>query len=313
MISKRTDTSNVDDNILQRLDDLRRSRREEFTELLNLPDHWMGRVSSYHGQPISVQWIALRYADHDEEHAIQMADTLQHYPGWKQNKVHQILAVNEVTQGELLAALEGLTDDDLDVEPVEPAGEWSLRQTLSHIIFVEHAYRIDILDAIKHFDAGEPVTELVDVDLPQLYPDDTLAELIGRLDAARDQTIRELAGIDERYLAAQTRWDNLDVDVNFLMMRLGHHVREHHAHIRKWRVQTGKHPSEMARLLGLSWVAQGYIRGQLIGATEEIANAQPIAGAWSAAEILDHLQTANPYFRQRIESTVTWAEWEATA
>lgn len=303
----------VDERILQRLNEHRQNRRTVFADLLQLPDDWMGRVGSFQGQPISVQWMTLRYADHDEEHAVQLADTLAHHDNGQQNRVHRLLAVNEILQGELLAALEGLTDADLDVRPADPAGEWSLRETLSHIIFVEHAYRIDILDAIEHANAGTPVTELQDVDLPEIYPDDTLTDLINRIDTARDQTFRELAGMDERYLSAQTKWGDLEVDVNFLIMRFGHHVREHTAHIQKWRVQTGIHQSEMARLFGRSWVTTGYIRGNLIGTDSSTFTRQLIPGEWSAAEIIDHLQDTDSFIQQRIASAKTWAEWEATA
>lgn len=288
------------DTLTDILDQLRRSRREVFAELMKHPDSLLDGICKLSFGSVPARWVVLNFADHDEEHLVQLVHTLQSVPGWHRSKANILLGAAEATRGALLATLTGLGDDDLDVIPESPAGEWSLRQTLSHIIFVEHAYRIDVLHAIEHFKSGEAFDDLPDVDLPYNYPEASFTELIGKLDAARDQTLEELQHVDDADLQAPTIWDGLRVDVNFLMMRLAHHEREHTAHIQKWRVQTGRHQTEFQRLLGQGWITHGRLRRQLAGVDEDALQQKPFEGEWSAAEILEQLLAADHVIKRNI-------------
>jgi uncharacterized damage-inducible protein DinB len=297
----RPETGSVTDRLTDIVDQLRSNRREIFAELMKHPDSLLDGVCKLSFGTMPARWVVLNFADHDEEHLIQLTDTLQNVPRWHRTKAHILLGAAEATRGALLATLAGLGDDDLDVVPESPSGEWSLRQTLSHIIFVEHAYRIDVLHAVEHFKSGEAFDELPDIDLPYNYPEATFAELIGKLDAARDQTLEELHHVDDADLRAPTIWDGLRVDANFLMMRLAHHEREHTAHIQKWRVQAGRQQTEFQRLLGLGWVTHGRLRSQLAGVSDDTLQQKPFKGEWSAAEILEHLHAADHVIKRNID------------
>jgi hypothetical protein len=283
------------------LNRLRENRRAVFADLLGYPDEHLDGVCNLSFGTVPARWTVLNFADHDEEHLIQLIDTLHEVPGWRWSKAHTLLGAAEATRGALLATLVGLGDDDLDVAPESPAGEWPLRQTLSHIFFVEHAYRIDCLHAIEHFTAGKSFEELPDIDLPHNYPDAAFDDLIAMLDAAREQTLSDLHNVEDEHLHAPTFWDGVAVDVNFLMMRLAHHEREHTAHIQKWRVQTARHQTEFQRLLGLGWVTHGRLRGQLAGVTDDTLQQKPLAGEWSVADILEHLQAADHVIKRNID------------
>src|SRR5690606_9287202 len=109
-------------------------------------------------------------------------------------------------------------------------------------------------------------------------------EMLVKLDDARTQTMQELSGLRDEDLWAPAVWSDVTVDANFRLMRFSHHEREHAAHIRKWRVQTGKHKSDAQRLLSLAWQSHGALRGVLAGVSEELYAAAPGNDEWSVAQ-----------------------------
>jgi hypothetical protein len=290
----------VSDQIPALLNRIRENRRAIYADLLRYPDEHLDGSCTLGFGAVPARWTVLNFADHDEEHLIQLTDTLQNVPGWRRSRAQLLLGAAEATRGALLATLIGLGDDDLDVVPETPAGEWPLRQTLSHIIFVEHAYRIDCVHAIEHFRAGSSFEELPDIDLPHNHPDASFDDLIEMLDTAREQTLSDLQDVEDEHLQAPTFWDGAAVDTNFLMMRLAHHEREHTAHIQKWRVQTARHQTGVQRLLGLGWVTHGRLRALLAGVDEGTLQQKPFEGEWSPAEVIEHFLTADDVIRGNI-------------
>ncbi|HEY66589.1 MAG TPA: DinB family protein [Caldilineae bacterium] len=89
-----------------------------------------------------VRRVLLRFGDHMREHATQVAGTRDAI-GRGPTMPQRILAEAEVAWGRMLAAIVGLTDEDLDKAP--PDGGWSIRQVLEHVRDTEKAY----LDAIR--------------------------------------------------------------------------------------------------------------------------------------------------------------------
>jgi len=81
--------------------------------------------------------LLLRFGDHMREHANQLEDARAKL-GRNASMPQRMLAESEVAWGKLLAATVGLTDADLDAEPV--AGDWSIRQVIEHILAIEEVY-----------------------------------------------------------------------------------------------------------------------------------------------------------------------------
>lgn len=285
-----------------KLDAIRSNRREAFRQLATLDEAHLNKMTRWGRGPAFAGYLFLRFSDHDEEHARQIGHTLTSLLSWQPSKVQRILGMAERTRGDLLAALVGLGEDDLDVAPVEPQGEWPLRQILAHLVATEHSYRINTLHAINQHRKGEPLGD------HPVAPDDTdflglsFDELLTALDSARNQSIAELAGMNDDVLSAPTVWYGADVDVNWRLMRFSHHEREHAAHIQKWRVQTGRHQTDAQRLLGLGWQSHGMVRAALVGVPQDLVDAGPGSDEWSVDQILDHLLQADQFFTRMIHA-----------
>ena len=290
------------DTLTGRLDSIRTDRRQTFDRLVGTSEEHLNRMTRWGRGPADARYLFLRYSDHEEEHAHQVDHTLRTHLSWQPSKVQLLLGVMERARGEVLAALVGLTDDDLDVAPVEPAGEWPLRRILAHLVAVEHSYRINTLYAINQFRNGEPHGDLPGNNDPAPWIDLTLSSLLTELDAARTRTIAEIAGVSDEVLHAPAVWGGITVDVNFRLMRFSHHEREHAAHIQKWRVQTGKHQTDAQRLLGLAWQSHGLLRSHLAGVPDDVYLADPGNGEWSIQQALEHIHEADEFFARMIHA-----------
>lgn len=81
--------------------------------------------------------VLLRFGDHMREHGNQIAGARQ-ATGAGLSDVQRKLAEAEKAWGDLLGAVVGLTDADLDRVPDE--GAWTVRETLDHILAAEENY-----------------------------------------------------------------------------------------------------------------------------------------------------------------------------
>ncbi|CAN5327959.1 hypothetical protein BH23CHL1_BH23CHL1_15240 [soil metagenome] len=282
------------------LDDIRTTRREMFVDLAQVPEEHLNKMTRWGYGPTNARYMFLRFSDHEEEHGLQIEHTLRGMLGWQPSHAQLILGAAERTRGDLLAALVGLTDDDLDAVPVEPAGEWPLSQTLVHAIATEHSYRINTLHAVERHRAGEPHGELPGRGDDTGYRNLSLNEMLAELDSARNQSIAELSSLSDDDLRAPAVWSGIELDVNFRLMRFSHHEREHTAQIEKWRVQTGKIATDAQRLLGLSWRTHGTVCGYLVGVPDELFTRDPGDGEWSVQECLDHMRGSDGFFKRMI-------------
>ncbi len=125
-----------------KLDEIRATRTEVLQCLQDVPDSDTDLET-----PTSRTWrnlgiILLRFGDHMREHGNQIAGIRQAL-GRGPTDVQRKLGEAEEAWGELLGAVAGLTDSDLDVAP--EAGGWSTRETLDHILQAETHY----LEAVK--------------------------------------------------------------------------------------------------------------------------------------------------------------------
>jgi uncharacterized damage-inducible protein DinB len=136
----------------------------------------------------------------------------------------RILCLAQQAFGSLRGLLIGLEDSALDRQPAE--GQWTLRETLAHVLNVERSYHNQTLYASRRADR-EPVYT---PQRPPLAGGDELAggarEWIERLAAARSRSF-ELAALPESALTRPTRWASYDVDIRFRLHRFAVHIAEH--------------------------------------------------------------------------------------
>ena len=275
--------------------EMRESRRRIFAALADLPEQRLTDGAQWGGREMDVRFILLRYADHEEEHALQVRKTLDGF-GWRQTEAQQILGAASVTRGDLYGALVGLTDADLDSAP---DGEWPLRQILSHITQSDRSYRAATIWAAELHRAGrtwEPNSR------PEPIPSDgNMAATIERLDEARYSLMAALSELEDDVMTAPTVWAEITVDVRFRLMRVAHHEREHTAHILKWRDQVARRHTDAQRLLANAWRARGVLEGTLLGMPDDLLDREPANGDGTIRSILEHVQRTEPWLKGRIQ------------
>lgn len=125
------------------MDEFRRLREETLTALTEMEETEFG-IPTQMERWTEVRRVLLRLGDHMREHANQIHGArvaIQRDPTMPQ----RILAESEIAWGVLLAAMIGLTDQDLDIKPTE--GGWSVQEVLNHISQTERSYLHAIQEA----------------------------------------------------------------------------------------------------------------------------------------------------------------------
>jgi DinB superfamily len=201
------------------------------------------------------------------------------------------IAAGTAARWDLHGLLAGLNDTDLDADP--GGGEWSVRQTLGHIVGTQRSFSwITAWWIGQNTGARE--------ELPARYPEEefarwpsdeddwggTLAEVAARFDGLMDGGAARLALLDADELAARARWSGLPVTAGFRLWRWSSHIREHTIQVEKTLVMLRRDPTEVDRLLRLISAAYGRLEARVFCVdSAAIERAGPAAG--SAASTLD--------------------------
>jgi uncharacterized damage-inducible protein DinB len=83
---------------------------------------------------------------HEKQHTGQVwsvRDQLRLLPGWGNQDLPSLLADYYSARAQLIAALFGLTDDQLDAKPED--GGWTIRETVKHVLYSDR----NSIDALR--------------------------------------------------------------------------------------------------------------------------------------------------------------------
>ena len=162
----------------------------------------------------------------------------------------------------------GMADDELDRDPGN--GEWTLRQTLAHIVAGQRGYNWGSAWWLSRRDApAEDFPKYIPEGVSTGMPDEeeegkgTLADIRNRLDAVLDQGAMVFAGVDESQLAVRARWSGIAVDIGFRLGRWSSHIREHTVQLEKTLAMLGRPLSEVERVVRLIAGAYGRVEETL--------------------------------------------------
>jgi uncharacterized damage-inducible protein DinB len=197
---------------------------------------------------------------------------------------------------DLHGVLAPLVDADLDADP--GGGEWTIRQTLAHIVHVQRAYPAY---------GSWWLTRVQTPELPTLIPDEvnegfpteksdgvgTLSEIRARLDEAMDGASERLATLDSAQLSTPARWSGYAVDVGFRLGRMSSHLQEHTVQVDKTLVMLGATQIEAHRLVRLVLRAYGRLEAAVYGLPSSMADAgrEPIlAAVGEVADAFEHVR-----------------------
>ena len=197
---------------------------------------------------------------------------------------------------DLHGVLAPLVDADLDADP--GGGEWTIRQTLAHILYVQRAYPAFAAWWLSREQTPElpaSIPDGVDEGFPEEGADGvgTLAEIRARLDGAMDGAAERMASLDEAELATPARWAGYAVDVGFRLGRMSSHLQEHTVQVDKTLVMLDRTPPEAHRLVRLVFRAYGRLEAVVFGLPQGMADAgrEALVGAVTeAADAFGHVR-----------------------
>ncbi len=169
---------------------------------------------------------------------------------------------------DLHGLLVGLVDDDLDRDP--GGGEWTVRQTLAHLVNVQRAYcwfsAWWMSQGLTADELPPALPEGVAPDFPEegLEGAGSLRDIRSRLDAILDLGLERFGGLDDAALAVGARWAGAAVTVGFRLGRWSSHLREHTVQVEKTRLLLGQQPTEVERLVRITCAAYGRLEALLV-------------------------------------------------
>jgi hypothetical protein len=207
--------------------------------------------------------------------ALEAADTLRE-AGVERGRAADLIALATEARWDLQGLLVPLSEADWDAGP--GAGEWTIRQTMGHLVGSQRGYGVGTAWWIRQ---ALPADAL---DLPRIpeslfdamptdeaegegTPDETRA----RLDGLLDQCMERLAGLPAAQLALAGRWSGFPVTVGFRIGRWSSHIREHTIQVEKTLAMLDHQPTENDRLVRLVLAAWGRAESVAYGIPAEDA------------------------------------------
>jgi uncharacterized damage-inducible protein DinB len=122
----------MDRQFRAQLDDMQMQRESIFKELRELPDQVLLEADEESKRTVR-QLISL-YCNHERNHIVQVEKTrrlINAYP----SEIQLLLSQADQSRGDLIASLQGLSDNQWEQKPGENV--WSIQEILTHLMDVE--------------------------------------------------------------------------------------------------------------------------------------------------------------------------------
>lgn len=267
------------------LKQLRAARRETVRRIAGVDEAGLQAARTWRGQTTTLihrlQWLA----EGDETRVARIQQTRTRL-GAPLSAAQVALVQGGQTRGALLGTLVGVEDDLLERPPAP--GEWSVRQTLGHVIATDRRYQIAVEYALERARTGRggplrPPDAMLPPRTGEAESEGTLGAVYQRLTVTRDDLVRSLATTPDALLDAPTNWLLWDLDVRFRLHRFAAHDREHTIQIRKTLRALGVAQSEAQLLLADAAVARGALEAVLLCTRPDLLEQEPPDGGPSIA------------------------------
>ncbi len=239
------------------LDTARGRIERSLSDLLTVPDAALERPWDWpgHGEA-DVRYGLFRILE-DLEATAAAVDAL----GGRRTAAESIVAPATVARWDLVGVLAPLSEAELDADP--GGGEWTVRQTVSHIIASQHSYGVYTAWWLSQglrpgADLPDPPDDLGDPAWDETIAGDGTPDAIRRrLHQAQDEAAARLKSLALEDLALAARWSGLPVTIGFRQGRWSSHIAEHTVQVDKTLAWLGREPSEVERLVRRLAVAWG--------------------------------------------------------
>ena len=210
--------------------------------------------------------------------------------GTRRSPSGDLCALTTAARWDLQGRLAVIDDAALDADPGD--GEWTLRQTMAHVVGGQRGYGwyTAYWLAQRTPDAGSlppRVPEEVASQLPEEEVEGrgTLAEIRERFDSVVDACTEVLGRLDAEELGFGGRWMGNPVTIGFRIARWSSHIREHAVQVDKTLAMIGWQARETDRLLSLVHSAYGRLEAAVYAVPGEVLEWTD-AGGRSALTVL---------------------------
>lgn len=249
----------------------RRSLAGALADLLTISDGALEREWPWNDGEVELRYGFYRLYEQLEAAAAELRRVLAVTDPSPAPAVDPIAAAT-AARWDLHGILAGLTEADLDLDP--GGGEWTIRQTLEHVLDVQRGYgwlTAWWLGQRGQAELATRVPEEITASLPDEHvsASGSLAEIRARLDALLDTAAGRMAGLGADDLAVPARWSGTAVTVGFRIARWASHLREHTIQVEKTLVMLDADPTEVARLVRIVMAAYGRLEAAAYGRTPE--------------------------------------------
>jgi hypothetical protein len=260
-------------------------------DLATIPDADMEKPWAWKGDSeIELRYAFYRISEEFERAGIDAAAALRK-AGADRGRAADLIAPGTAAQWDLHGLLLLLPDAAWDAKP--GGEEWTVRETLGHIIGSQRAYAA----VTAWWQAqGLPVDSSLPTARPNhiydVLPSDedegagTPAEVLERLVDVFDQSTERLAGLPPDRLAYGTRWVGFALDIGFRLGRWSSHVREHTIQVEKTLVMIGHTSTEVDRLIRLILAEWGRAEAVVYGSADGGEAIAVLAAAASRARVI---------------------------
>jgi hypothetical protein len=175
--------------------------------------------------------------------------------------------------------------DDRILDTVAREGEWTLRETLGHIVGGQRGYVAYTAWHWSRNNREKPTeAELAEIERDAALPEEseeavgTIAEIRARLDDALDRGGAHFAGFGDDDLARPARWSGVPVTVGFRIGRWSSHLYEHAIQLDKTLAWMDRRPSEVERIVAELYRAWGRLELEIFPIEPAVLEATGPAG-----------------------------------
>jgi len=256
--------------------------------LLAVPDDALGRPWSWREGAVDVRYGFYRIFEGIERATAQVEEALTS-GDVRPARGARLIAPATAARWDLHGLVRVLSAAELDRDP--GAGEWTIRQTLRHIVSGQRGYGLQTLWWLDRRGQTGPLPARMPADaLPPRPTDEAEGSgspeaILARLDALLDLGSDRLSSLDADALAVPARWAGIEVDIDFRLVRWSSHLREHAVQVEKTLAMLGRAPTEVERLVRLIHGAYGRLEAAAYGWPSTALTAK--IGGHTVAEMLE--------------------------
>jgi uncharacterized damage-inducible protein DinB len=243
-------------------------------ELLAVPDDTLAKGWQWKGHGADVRYGLFRAIENVEAAAVAIDHTLDAL-GLARSTAALRVAPATAARWDLHGRLAAL--DEALLDKVAKDGEWTVRETLGHIVGGQRGYAAYTAWHWSRNSTEAPTeAEVEQVQRESALPEEseegagTIPEIRARLDEALDRGGAHFAALTDADLDRPARWSGIPVTIGFRVGRWSSHLMEHTIQVDKTLAWMDHRPTEVERIVGDLYRAWGRLEMSIF----------PIEPAW---------------------------------